>query len=229
MAAQQSNFQQADQIPTGFLPPTSMTLLFLIPGGLLIVFGVIGLARQRVARAMIAVTTAVGLVVVGGLLAVSMYSKTSAADQMTTAFAPVFATQSVQQMRADTNTVEAMATEFTQKTLPAIATALHMTPAQMGTLVAQQFPAVATGVAQLPQIVQRMATDTALIENNVNNYNQSASIPWSPGSMLTMFWLMMVPGLLVVFAGAGALVIGGGRRRTASLPIGRAHAGAMRS
>ena len=229
MAAQESNFQQADQIPTGFLPPTSMTALFLIPGGLLMVLGAIGLARPRAARAMIALTTAVGVVVVGGLLAVSMSSKTSAADRMTTAFAPVFATQSVQQMRADTNTVEAMATEFSQKTLPAIATALHMTPAQMGTLVTQQFPAVAAGQAQLPQIVERMATATGLVESNVNNYNQSASIPWSSGSMVTMFWLMMVPGLLVVVAGAGALVFGGGRRRVASLPIPRAHAGAMHS
>ncbi len=229
MAAQQSNFHQADQIPTAFLPPASMTLLFLIPGGLLVVLGVIGLTAPRAARAMVAVTTAVGLVVVGGLLAVSMYSKASAADHMTTAFAPVFTTQSVQQMRADTTTVEAMATEFTQKTLPAIATNLHMTPAQLSALVTQQFPAVATGVAQLPQIVQRMAAATALVENNVNNYNQSASIPWSPGSMVAMFWLMMVPGLLAVFAGAGALLVGGGRRRVASLPASRAHAGAMHS
>ncbi|HXA29466.1 MAG TPA: hypothetical protein VN193_12070 [Candidatus Angelobacter sp.] len=205
MQAQQANFQQADQIPTGFLPPTTMTVLFVIPGVLLVLTGLLGLYRPARVRSALAAASVVALLTVVGLLSVSMSSKASAADEMTTAFQPVFAAQNVQQARAYTDTAQAMSTEFTTATLPGLATALHVTPAQLSATMAQNFPAVATGVAQLPQIVQRMQTATGLIEANAGNYAQTASIPWSPGSMVTMFWLMMAPALLALGVGVGAL------------------------
>ena len=155
-----------------------------------------------------------------GVGASGLPAKASAADDMTTAFKPIFATQSVQQAAAYTSDVQAMSVEFTQKALPGLATALHMTPAQMSAMMTQAFPAVATGVAQLPTIVQRMRTATGLIGSNVENYNQSASIPWSPGSMVAMFWLMMLPALLVLAVGAGALALTG-RSGAASQPLPR--------
>ncbi len=227
MQAQQVNFQQADQIPTAFLPPTTMTSLFIVPGALLLLFGLVGLYRPKYGRKLVAAGSAVGLIVIAGLFSVSMYGKASAADEMTAAFKPIFTTQSVQYARAYTDTVRAMSTEFTQQALPGIATALHVTPAQLTGMMAKDFPAVAAGVVQLPQIVQRMATSTQLIQANVNNFNQSASIPWSPGSMVAMFWLMMVPGLLAFGLGAGALAFTQGRR-TLVTPQRRTH-GALHS
>jgi len=205
MQAQQSNFQQADQIPTGFLPATSMTLLFVIPGSLLVLAGLFGLYRPARVRGAFATASTVALLTVVGLLSVSMYSKASAADDMTAAFKPVFAAQTVQQARAYTDTAQAMSVEFTSATMPGIASALHLRQTQLFAMMQQDFPAVLTGVSQLPQIVQRMQTATALIEANVDNYNQSASIPWSPGSMVTMFWFMMLPALLALGVGVGGL------------------------
>ena len=218
MQGQQANFQQADQIPTGFLPPTTMTALFVIPGALLVLAGLFGFYRPARVRSTFAAAGVVSLLTVVGLLSVSMSSKAAAADEMTTAFQPVFAAQNVQQARAYTDTAQAMSTEFTTATLPGLATALHVTPAQLTATMAQDFPAVATGVAQLPQIVQRMQTATGLIEANVDNYNQSASIPWSPGSMSTMFWFMMAPALLALGVAGGALVAGT-RRPTVLHPV----------
>ncbi|MDQ2959486.1 MAG: hypothetical protein M3R48_00325 [Candidatus Dormibacteraeota bacterium] len=225
MQAQQANFQQADQIPTGYMGPTKMSVLFVIPGLLLLLVGSVGLLRPRSTRKMLAAGSAIGLVVVGGLLSVSMYGKATAADAMTSAFKPIFATQNVQQARAYTDTVKAMSTQFTQQALPGLATALHVTPVELTGMITKNFPAVATGVAQLPQIVQRMDGATGLIEGNVDNFNQSASIPWSPGSMIAMFWFMMVPGLLALALGAGALVFTQ-RRRTLVLPQPRRHSAA---
>jgi len=229
MQAQQSNFQQADQIPTGFMPPTSMTWLFIVPGGALLLLGLFGLAIPRSGRRFIAASGAVGLIVVIGLFSVSMYSKATAADQMTTAFAPVFSASSVQQARADTGTVTAMATQFTQQTMPGVAAALHMTPTQMNLLVAQKFPAVAAGMTQMPLILQRMQTATTLIEQNVGNYGQSASIPWSPGSMVSMFWFMLISALLAIVFAAGALLVTVGRGTVARVPAHRPTAGAIHS
>jgi hypothetical protein len=207
MGAQQSNFQQADQIPTGFLPPTTMTALFVLPGGLLVLAALFGFLRPTRIRSALAAASAVSLLTVIGLLSVSMYSKASAADEMTSAFQPVFAAQSVQQARAYTNTAQAMTGELTTATLPGLASGMHMTPAQLNGMMAHSFPAVATGLAQLPQIMQRMQTATGLIEANVDNYHQSASIPWSPGSMVSMLWFVMLPALFALGVAVGALAM----------------------
>ena len=64
-----------------------------------------------------------------------------------------------------------------------------------------------------------MDAATSLIEGNVDNYNQSASIPWAPGSMVTMVWLMMVPALLAIaFAAGGLLFAGRGTVTRVALP-----------
>lgn len=227
MQAQQSNFQQADQIPTKSLPPTAMTWLFVLPGAALLLLGLFGIVRPRLGRPMLAAAGAVGLIVVISTLATSMSSKATAADQMTNAFKPVFTTQSAQQARADTTTVTAMATEFSTKALPGIAAALKITPAQLSAMITTQFPAVATGVAQLPQILPRLEASTSLIESNVDNFNQSASIPWSPGSMISMFWFMMVSALLAVAFAAGALLLTVGRGTLAKVGTTRPLAGAV--
>jgi hypothetical protein len=218
MEAQQANFQQADQIPTSFLPPTSMTMLFVIPGALLVMVAGYGFFRPHRSRRVFAATAIVGLLTVVGLLAESMSSKASAADEMTSAFRPVFAAQNVQLAHDYTATATAMSDEFGSKVLPGLATALHMTPTQLGAMMSQNFSAVSTGAAQLPGIISRMQTATSLIESNVGNYEQSASIPWSPGSMMTMFWFMMASALAaaVVGVGAFALVVG---RPTVPRPV----------
>jgi hypothetical protein len=206
MAAEQSNFRQADQIPTGFLPPTAMTWLFVAPGLVLLVIAGLGILRPAQARRLLAAGAAVGLALSVGLLATTLYAKASAADDLNTAFTPVFATAGVQQIHADTTTVASMSTELSQKALPAIAQALGMSATQLDQLVAGRFPAVATGLNELPQIVQRMQTSAALIEGNAGNFRQVTAIPWTSGTMVTLYWFMMVPALLILVVGAGAFL-----------------------
>lgn len=220
MAAQQGNFQQADQIPTGFLPPTSMVWLFVIPGSILLVIGVIGVARPRWGRILIAAAGVVGIVLVVGLLATSMYAKASAADTMNTAFQPVFTTQSVQQGQSYAATVQAAGTEVTSKLIPALTSAFHLTPAQLDALMSSTYPQFVSGVTALPGIVSRMEAATSIIAANAGNYTQTASIPWTPGSMVTMFWMLVGPAAAVILASAGALLAGW---RPASLFTSRAH------
>jgi len=206
MVDQQGNYQQADQIPTPFLPPTTMTLLFVLPGGVLLLIAAFGFYRPARARQLIAGGAIVGVLLGAGLLATSMYGKASAADSMDTAFKPVFAAQAVQQARTDVTTMAAMGDELAGKTLPALASVLKVTPQQLSGMMAAKYPDVAAGVAAMPAIMQRMQTSVSLIEGNVDNYAQTASIPWQPGSMVTVYWYMMVPALLLMAVGAGALL-----------------------
>jgi hypothetical protein len=226
MRAQQSNFQQADQIPTSFLPPTSMTLLFVLPGALLVIAGLFGLARPARVRAAFAGAAVVSLVTVVGLLSVSMYSKASAADEMTTAFKPIFAAQNVQQAQAYAASAQAMGTDLSTRVLPGIAQSLNVTPQQLAASMQTNYPAVAAGVTLMPQILQRMQSATGLIAAQASNFDMSASIPWSPGSMVTMFWMMMVPALLGLAVGVGGVALVS-RRPTAMQPAAPTMRGAL--
>lgn len=225
MQAQQSNFQQADQIPTGFMAPTSMTWLFVIPGAVLLVLGGLGTVRPSWARRALVAGGALGLVMVIGLISVSMYGKASAADEMNAAFKPVFAPGAVQQTVAWSQEAQAMTTQLTHEVLPDLAAAMHVTPAQLSATLATSYPAVATGLAEMPAIVERMAGSSAVIAANADNYAQTASIPWAPGSMVLMFWFMMAPALVGVVIGVGALAAPGPRVAVAGLrPHGVTHA-----
>ena len=206
MKAQQANYQQADRIPLTSVPPTTMPWLFMIPGAVLAFAGGLALLRPRYVRAALATGGIVGLALVGGLLAASLAPKAQAADDMIGAFKPVFATPAVQQLRTETNTMAAMTQEFTTTGMTQFSAALHITPAQLQQMMVSTYPAVASGVAQMPGILQRMQTTTALVESQAGNYGQAAAIPWENSSMMTLFWFMMVPAIgLVILAAAGLL------------------------
>jgi len=222
MEQQQANFRQADQIPTSFMPPTTMTSLFLVPGIVLVLVAAIGLVRPRRARQMVAATGVVAIVMSAGLLATSMYGKASAADEMTAAFRPVFAASSIQQTQALTADASAMATELTQKALPAFAAALHVSPSQLAAGMATSYPAVTAGMQELPGIIGRMDGAATLIATQKDNFDQTAAIPWTPGSMVGVFWSMMAPALLILVVAAGTLLAATGTapqaRRTVLRP-----------
>lgn len=229
MEQQQSNFRQADQIPTSFMPPTTMTMLFVIPGAILVLLAGYGLWRPMRARAMVAGTAITGIVMAAGLLATSMYGKATSADEMTAAFKPIFAAQAVQQTRALTNDASAMADELTTKAMPTLAAALKVTPDQLAGSMATSYPAVVSGMQKLPAIIGRMQVATALIEAQQGNFTKTAAIPWEPGSMAGVFWSMMAPALLVIAVGTGVLYAAGGQgltephRRRATLRPGALH------
>lgn len=223
MEAQQGNFEQADAIPMGGVSPSTVPYLFILPGILLMLVAIVGFLRSRLGRAMLAAATAVGVVMVIGLLSVSMSSKAGAADDMITAFKPVFATQAVTQARASADTFKAMGDELTTKAMPALAAALNVPPAQFQQALAATSPKVAAGLTALPAALTRMDASVSLVENQAANYREAASIPWDPGSMTFVFWAMMAPALGIVLVGGITLLLITGRRRSVlgAAPRGR--------
>lgn len=118
---------------------------------------------------------------------------------------------------------QAMGTE-SQKLVPALAQAMHMTPVQVQQLLAKQFPSIAQTFASLPQmqrdfggLMAVMGQNVAIfarvpagldhykplvdtMQKDVNNYKQANSLP----SFRLFPWFFVVPGiLLVALAGFG--------------------------
>src|SRR5262249_33690055 len=81
-AATAADFRDADDIPTSGTAPTIIPWTLIVPGVLLLAGGLYGLLRPARATAALAGLTAVGVVVVAGLLATGMHGKSQGATRL---------------------------------------------------------------------------------------------------------------------------------------------------
>ena len=206
LAAQQRNFHQADAIPTKNLPATTIHWLFVILGILAIAMAAVGLLlRPKSSTVTLAGSAVGGLALIAVSLILSVPSKAKAVDAMTDAFRPVFTAQSATQTRAYLTTVQNMDQQLMDGALPGLAAMLKVSPEQLSASLKQNFPAVATGLQQMPQILSRFDGLVANIERNVKNFQLADSIP-SQGTHTTMLEdQLAVPAGVLVLAGLTGL------------------------
>jgi hypothetical protein len=140
-------------------------------------------------------------------------------EHFTAALRPVFSTATSDQAARYLTVTQRMNNQLQSEMIPPLAEALHRTPAQVDGLLLSRYPYFATGVSQLDGIVARTRALVRLVRTNVNNFDQTASIPLSSWAATTMPWLFLIPGLLLAVFGA-ALIAGVGleQRTSPSLP-----------
>jgi len=222
LAAQQQNFHRLDAIPTKTIAATSVTWLFVMLGVIVISLAAIMLVKPAWARAPFIAAAVLGVGVVVISLVLSVPTKTRAVDDLTNTFRPVFTTQGAAQTRAYLATVQAMDKQLTAEALPGLASLLKVTPAQLTASMATGSPAVATGLQQMPQILDRFDVLVTKIENNITNFALADSIP-SKGTPTTLLeWQLVAPAALLILAGGlGIAVPAPTRRRSAALAARR--------
>jgi hypothetical protein len=154
----------------------------------------------------------VGLIVVPA--ASGMFDKTSKGETMVNTFRPIMQPTSVAKttyyydkvftpLGPLSKTMPGVASDA-QKLVPALAQALHMTPAQVQQMLQKQFPSMAAMLQSLPQAVKifnqvpsGLAHYKPLVTTmnaNVDNYAAVDSMP----SMGLFAWFFIVPGMLIV-------------------------------
>lgn len=210
MADQQSNFHQADAIPTKSLPNTTVTWLFVVPGIVAIVLGVAGFFFWR--RAVPVLAAMLGLGVIVTTLVISTPAKTRAVDRLNEAFRPIFTTQSAAQARGYLTTLQAMQGQLTNQALPGLASQLRETPQQLSATLAADFPTVAAGVQQLPAILGRIGTLVNAVGDNVGNFRLADAIPTKDRPTTNVEWQFVIPASVLVLAGVASSALG--RRRS---------------
>jgi hypothetical protein len=167
------------------------------------------------------------LLVIGvGLIAVpvatGMFDKTSKGEAMVNSFRPIMQPASVQKTTYYYDHVFTPLGPFSkmmpgvasdaQKLVPALAQALHMTPAQVQQMLKTQFPSMAAMLQALPQAekifnqvppgLSHYEPLVATMNANVDNYAAVDSLP----SMSLFPWFFIVPGLMIVLADLYLLV-----------------------
>ena len=173
-------------------------------------------------RVMLWALLVIGLGLIVAPVAMGMFDKTSKGEAMVNGFRPIMQPASVQMTTYYYDTVFTPLGPFSkmmpgvaadaQKLVPALAQALHMTPAQVQQMLKTQFPSMAAMLQALPQAEQifkqvppGLAHYKPLVTTmnaNVDNYAAVDSLP-----NMSMFpWFFIVPGILIVLADLYLLV-----------------------
>lgn len=208
---QADNFRQADAIPTSWAPASIVPYLFVVPGAILVVLALAGLAARRsqrgagLAKSAAVVSLLVGLVFVVAPFAMSLPAKAQAVDEMTDSFAATFSEQGVSQIRDDLAVMRAMSTELATSTVPELAQAMRMTPEQFNEFLGQQFPEVATGMNQITGILDRFDTFATAVDDNSVSFGLASDIPTAGTATTTLLYWFLIPGAALLLLGAIAL------------------------
>jgi hypothetical protein len=222
LAAQQSNFHQADAIPTKDLPATTVHWLFVILGVLAIALALLGLVRATASRTVLVASAVLGVAVIAVSLILSVPGKAKAVDDLTNAFRPVFTEQGAAQTREYLTTVQAMDTQLTSSALPGLAKALGVSPTDLAGSLAKNFPAVATGLQEMPQILNRFDHLVTGIQSNLKNFRLADSIPTSGTHTTLLEYQLAVPaGVLVLAALVGVALTSPSRRKQRTVSTNR--------
>ncbi len=193
------DFDKVDDIPGLGLPTTVLPWLLLGIGGFAIVMGIVALRAG--ARWPLAAAGTVGAAVVIGALALQFPAKFNAAHRIV----PV-GRVALSRRAADTATqtvagLNAVVPEVRTRLVPALAAKLGRSPAQVQALIAQRYPAVATGLAEWSSIAPSAAVLAARQRANVKPFAEGDGAPFR-----TLPWLVIGPALLVAMLCGIALV-----------------------
>src|SRR5690349_15974452 len=93
---------------------------------------------------------AVGATFVGVVIASRLFSVGPAFERMSDGFRPVMQAAPIARLQGDLRGLDAVSSEFGTTAVPLLAGALQMTPQEFAAFMGQRYPAVATGMQQLP-------------------------------------------------------------------------------
>lgn len=148
-----------------------------------------------------------GLVVLAGLVFVvvtlvqNLFTVGDDFEEMIDDFRPILTDESIAGLRADLGGLEAVAVEFQTQVAPAMAQQLGMTPEAFGRFVQTEFPAVASGLALLPEAGPTFAGLIDLLDQQQDNFRGADEIPTKDLPAQTVPWGFTVIGVLAIVLG----------------------------
>lgn len=154
---------------------------------------------RRIAAVVIAVT---GLFLIAVPFALRLFERAGDAEQVTERFRPMMSDEGLVQLRSDFETVKAGGTEFINDAIPRFADDLGMTDTEFAAFTEENFPNVATGVEQIPGIVDFVDPVLTTLEDDTEEFDSADSIPVGDIPITVGPWVFLGLGAALVAAGA---------------------------
>ena len=143
---------------------------------------------------------AIGVIVLVVLFASNLFTVGAAFEELTDEFRPIMTDEAIASAQADVAALGEVSREFTTEVAPAVAEALQMTPDELNAFIGTNFPAVAAGMAALPDIVTQFTGVVGLLAEQQSNFEQADAIPTSNLPASTVPWMILLIGI-------GAIVV----------------------
>jgi hypothetical protein len=154
---------------------------------------------KRVSAIVIAL---VGVVLIVVALTQNLFAVGPAFEEMIDDFRPALTDESIATLRGDLDMLGGAVEEFQTALAPALATQLGMEPAAFSALMAEQFPAVITGMAVVPEAAPIFVGIIDLLDEQQENFAAADAIPTTSLPATTVPWGIVLVGL--IFVGLGA-------------------------
>lgn len=122
-------------------------------------------------------------------------------EEMIDDFRPVITDESLAVAREDIAGLEAVGVEFQTLVAPGMAQALGMSPEEFTGLVESQYPAVAAGMAALPEITASFNGLVDTLDSQQELFASADAIPTENLPATTVPWIVAVSGVLAIGVG----------------------------
>ena len=141
------------------------------------------------------VIAAVGVVLIVLVLVNNLFAVGPAFEEMIDDFRPALTDESIATLRADLDMLGGAVEEFQTGLAPALATQLGMEPAAFAGLMSEQFPAVMTGMAVVPEAAPTFVGIIDLLDEQQENFASADAIPTTSLPATSVPWGIVLVGL----------------------------------
>jgi len=131
----------------------------------------------------------------------SLFQVGPAFEEMIDDFRPVLTDASLSVAREDIAGLEAAGEEFQTVVAPGMADALGVSPEEFAGLVESQYPAVALGMAALPEITATFNGLIDTLDSQQELFASADAIPTTNLPATTVPWILTISGLLAIGTG----------------------------
>jgi hypothetical protein len=199
LEAEQGRFARADAIPATSLPATTVPWGLLVAGIVFLALGLVLIVRP--VRLWAALAAVLGAALFVAALGLSLTGKATAADTMNDNLKPVYTAQMLTGASEALTVVDAMGQEMQSTMLPELGQQLGMDQAQLQSFFQENLPAMAGGMAAMPQSLSRFDNLLKTFDGHLADYDTIQSVRFVP-----IVWTMIVGGIVVLIAGLFGLL-----------------------
>jgi hypothetical protein len=156
----------------------------------------------RMTRIPAVIVMLVGVVLIGTTIVNDLFAVGPAFEELIDDFRPALSAEAIETARADVGALGAAGEEFQTAVAPAMAEQLQMAPEQFQAFVGERFPAVAQGMAALPEIVPTFAGLIDTLDAQSALFASADAIPTEDLPATTIPWALLISGIVCLAIGA---------------------------
>jgi hypothetical protein len=165
--------------------------------------------RSRLRIAAGVVVALVGVAFLGSVLVNELFSVGPAFERMSDGFRPVMQEESIAALQQDLAGLQAVTDEFQTTAVPLLSQALQLTPEEFQGMMQADFADVATGMEQLPGIIESFDGVVGVLDAEQERFASADAIPTSSLPATTVPWGLLIAGIVFVALGIAILALPG--------------------